>query len=112
MNAFLSKLKYLVRGISPKARRRIAWTVAIVVILQTYFVRELIAAELLFGMLFAAIFMLASICYLVGTVGTNGREWAEAGVRLAADAARRNYYSVVEEISRKSFRHPHSESAR
>jgi hypothetical protein len=112
MNTLLSKSIKAAKGISPKARRRIAWTVAIVVILQMYFVRELIAAELLFGMLFAVMFALASICYLVGTVGTNGREWAEAGIRLAADAARRNYYDVIDEISKKSFRHPHSESAR
>src|ERR1700733_113289 len=91
-------------------RKRTAWGLAIFIVLQLYFVRELIAAELLFGMLFAFLFALAALFYMVGTVGINGRTWAEAGARVVATSARRGY-SVMEEISKKPFRHPHSESA-
>jgi hypothetical protein len=91
-------------------RKRVGWGLAIFLILQLYFVRELIAAELLFGILFAFMFALAALFYVVGTIGVNGRTWAEAGARVVATRARRGY-STLEEISKKPFRHPHSESA-
>jgi hypothetical protein len=91
-------------------RKRMGWGLSIFVILQLYFVRELIAAELLFGMLFAFMFALAALFYVIGTIGINGRTWAEAGARVVATSARRGY-STLEEISKKPFRHPHSESA-
>jgi hypothetical protein len=91
-------------------RKRTAWGLAIVVVLQLYFIRELIAAELLFGMLFLFAFGLAALFYAVGTIGIEGRIWAEAGARAVATSARRGF-STLEEISKKPFRHPHSESA-
>jgi hypothetical protein len=92
-------------------RKRTAWGVAIFIVLQLYFVRELIAAELLFGILFLFVFALATLFYAVGTIGIEGRSWAEAGARVVATSARRGY-GTLEEISKKPFRHPHSESAR
>jgi hypothetical protein len=91
-------------------RKRVGWGLAVFLVLQLYFVRELIAAELLFGILFLFLFALASLAYAVGTIGMNGRSWAEAGARVVATSARRGY-SALEEISKKPFRHPHSESA-
>jgi hypothetical protein len=91
-------------------RKRTAWGLTIFIVLQLYFVRELIAAELLFGMFFLVIFTLAALFYAVGTVGIEGRSWAEAGARVVATSARRGY-STLEDISKKPFRHPHSESA-
>jgi hypothetical protein len=91
-------------------RKRTAWGVAIFIVLQLYFVRELIAAELLFGILFLFLFSLAALFYAVGTIGIEGRSWAEAGARVVATSARRGY-STLEDISKKPFRHPHSESA-
>ena len=35
-------------------------------ILQVYFVRELLAAELLFVLLFASVFAVVSVCYALG----------------------------------------------
>ncbi len=93
-----------------KVRNRTGWGLAIFLVLQLYFVRELIAAELLFGMMFAFMLALACLFYVVGTIGVNGREWAEAGARVAVSSARRGF-STLEEISKKPFRHPHSESA-
>jgi hypothetical protein len=83
---------------------------AVVFTLQMYFVRELLAAELLFGLGFAVLLSLGGIFYLVGAIGERGLDLTEAGVRVIADSARRGYASL-EEISRKSFRHPRSESA-
>ncbi len=111
MNTILGQLKEFVGGINPKTRLRIIWTLAALFILQLYFVRELIAAELLFGAVFAAIFLLAGICYIIGTIGERGLDLAEIGVRAIVPTARRTY-SALEEISKKPFRHPHSESAR
>jgi hypothetical protein len=104
-------VKEFVASIEPKTKKRIIWTLAVLFVLQLYFVRELIAEELLFGMLFAAMFLLAAICYLLGTISVDGLDWMEAGARLIASTARR-YYNLLEEISKKPFRHPHSESAR
>ena len=92
-------------------RKRAGWALAVFLVLQLYFVRELIAAELLFGMLFVFLFVLATLSYVVGTIGMNGRSWAEAGARVVATSARRGF-GTLEEISKKPFRHPHSESAR
>jgi len=110
MGAIWDRLKGFVASIEPTTRKRIIWSVSIVFILQLYFVRELIAAELLFVALFAALFLFVTLCYLVGTVGVHGLDWAEAGARVVVATARRGY-SAVEELSKKPFRHPHSESA-
>jgi hypothetical protein len=113
MRTALGELKSYARTLAqnPKVRKRFGWGLAIFLVLQLYFVRELIAAELLFGMLFAFLLALAGLFYAIGTIGINGRSWAEAGVRVVATSARRGY-GTLEEISKKPFRHPHSESAR
>jgi hypothetical protein len=112
MKTAIGELKKMVLAAwqNKKTRNRVGWGLAIVLVLQLYFVRELLAAELIFGMLFAFLFSLAALCYAVGTIGVNGREWAEVGARTVANSARRGY-SALEEISKKPFRHPHSESA-
>jgi hypothetical protein len=110
MATFLLKGKELISSIHPKTRKRIIWFVSIAVILQLYFVRELLAAELLFGALFILLFLFVGICYALGTIGERGLDWAEIGIRAVANTARRSY-SAVEELSKKSYRHPHSESA-
>lgn len=112
MKTVLGELKQLATGAwqNKKIRNRLGWGLAILIVLQLYFVRELLAAELLFGILFVFLFSLAALCYAVGTVGVYGREWAEVGGRAVVSSARRGY-STLEEISKKPFRHPHSESA-
>lgn len=112
MKTVLGELKQLAVGAwqNQKVKKRVGWGLAIFVVLQLYFVRELLAAELLFGILFVFLFSLAALCYAVGTVGVHGREWAEVGARAVVSSARRGY-GTLEEISKKPFRHPHSESA-
>lgn len=83
---------------------------ALAFVLQLYFVRELLVAELLFGMAFIALFLLGGLFYVIGAVTERSFDWTEVGVRVLAHSARRGY-AALEEISRKPFRHPRSESA-
>jgi hypothetical protein len=110
MATVLAVLSEYLGSIQPRTRKRIVWTIVILFVLQLYFVRELIAAELLFGALFVALFVIVSVCYLIGTVWENGLSWAEMGARVVVSFARRGY-SMIEEFSKRPFRHPHSESA-
>ena len=93
-----------------KVRKGMLSIVAAFFILQLYFVRELLAAELLFGMGFAVLFCLALLVYAIGAIGERGLGVAEIGVQAISNSARRGY-AGLEEISRKSLRHPRSESA-
>lgn len=112
MKTQLEKAKAFITGIGQKAkvRKGMLSAVALFLVLQMYFVRELLAAELLFGLGFAVLLMLGGLFYLVGAVGERGLDWAEAGVRVISSSARRGYASL-EEMGRKPFRHPRSESA-
>ncbi len=83
---------------------------AVLFILQLYFVREMLAAEVLFGVAFAIVLLLCAMFYVVGAVGERGLDLAEAGVRVAARSARWSL-SALEGFSRKQFRHRHSQSA-
>ncbi|MFZ3217431.1 MAG: hypothetical protein WA192_15335 [Candidatus Acidiferrales bacterium] len=109
----MMNLQTTVLGIVEKAkvRKGLLSIFAILFLFQLYFVRELLAAELLFGMGFALLMLLGGIFYLVGAIGERGLDWMEVGVRVTANVARRGY-AGLEELSRKPFRHPRSESAR
>jgi hypothetical protein len=112
MTTFLEQSKSSALLIVEKAKvRKGLWLgVAIFFVFQLYFVRELLAAELLFGLGFAVLFSLVALAYMVGSLGERGLDYAEVGVRVIGDSARRGL-SALEEISRKQFRHPRSESA-
>lgn len=85
-------------------------SLAVLFILQLYFVREMLAAEVLFGMLFVVVLLLVGIFYAVGALGERGLDLAEAGIRVAARSARWSY-SALEDLSKRQFRHRHSQSA-
>jgi uncharacterized membrane protein YedE/YeeE len=112
MKTYLNRSKAAVLGIveKTKVRKGMLSFIAVFFILQLYFVRELLAAELLFGLGFAVLAILAAICYLIGVVGERGLDLAEAGIRVLSSSARRGY-SSLEYLSRRPFRHPRSESA-
>ena len=97
-------------GEKAKVRKGMLSILAIFFVLQIYFVRELLAAELLFGMGFAVFFCVALTVYALGALGERGLDFAEAGIRVISNSARRGYASL-EETSRKPFRTPRSESA-
>jgi len=94
-----------------KVRKGLVSIVAAFFVLQLYFVRALIAAELIFVMLFLVILAVVGVSYVLGTIGERGLEWAEVGVRAVASSAKRGFVAL-EEVSKRQFRHPRSESAR
>ena len=112
MNTVWGNLKVLTTKLAANARIRYTALslLAILFIFQLYFVRELLAAEILFAMGFGVLFLLGSLFYVIGAISERGFDWTEAGVRVIANSARRSY-ATLEEISRKPFRHPRSESA-
>jgi hypothetical protein len=127
----LAKAKELALAAAKQAKLRKGLTLflAIILVLQLYFVRELIAAELLFGLGFLVFLTLVGIFYAVGFLGERAFGGVEAGYRATAPVAKRAYNSVeegyratlpvarrayvkLEDLSKKPFRHPRSESAR
>jgi hypothetical protein len=112
MKTYLTMLQRVLAGVIEKAkvRKGLLFVLGIFFVLQVYFVRELVAAELLFVLGFAVLMVLGGVIYLAGTIGERGLDWAAAGVTFGAAVARRGY-AGLEEISRKSFRHPRSENA-
>lgn len=74
--------------------KRLLAIVAALVFLQLYFVRELIAAELLFGVGFAFLLVLVGVLYGVGAIGERGLEWSEAGARMIAHSTHRIYTRI------------------
>jgi hypothetical protein len=112
MKTLLEQSKSLALSVVEKAkvRKGLLLGVAMFFVFQLYFVRELFAAELLFGLGFAILLAVGGLAYLVGSLGERGLDFAEVGIRVIGDSARRSF-SALEEISRKQFRHPRSESA-
>ena len=70
---------------------------------QLYFVREMLAALVLFAILFAICGTVAGVIYLLGRAG-------ESTISAAEPLARKSF-AYAEEISRKAFRRPHSAPA-
>lgn len=112
MKRVLNKIGVFVSVFAKKAKlqKGALYILGLFFILQLYFVRELLAAELLFVLGFVALLLFGAVVYFVGAMGMRGLDLAESGVRVIADSARRSY-ETLEEISRKPFRHPRSESA-
>ncbi len=84
-----------------KSWRKWAWAIlAGYIVLQTYYVREMLAALLLFTVFFAVFALIATIVYIIGRAG-------EAGILLAEPAAKRGVV-LAEELSKKTFHRPRS----
>ena len=111
MKTHRTKLQTMLAGVIEKAkvRKGLLSIPGIFFVLQVYFVREFLAAELLFGLGFAVLWFWAGFSISSGHRRT-GFDWAATGVRVIATSARRGY-AGLEELSRKPFRHPRSESA-
>jgi hypothetical protein len=113
MKTVLAQLQAFAKNLVGKAkvRKGLVAVAAAFFILQLYFVRALIAAELIFVMVFLVILAVVGISYVLGTIGERGLEWAEIGVRAVAVSAKRGFVAL-EDVSKRPFRHPRSESAR
>ena len=95
-------------SVAPKTRRKAwrKWLYAILagyIVLQVYYVREMLAALLIFTIFFAVFAFIATIVYIVGRAG-------EAGIVLAEPAAKRGI-EIAEELSKKTFHRPRSAPA-
>lgn len=92
-------------------RKWMWWLLAVVVAVQLYFVRELLAAFALFTLGFAFVAALLGSLYLLQ------KGW-EAGVTRVAESqnpyilAARRGVAAVEEYSRRPLRRPNSQPAR
>ena len=113
MNRLLGQLRVFGAAAAKQAkvRKGLVATLAAFLVLQVYFVRELLAAELLFGLLFAAVLAIGGIVYALGTFGERAIDVGEAGVRVIASSTRRGYV-LAEAITKKSARYLNSVSAR
>src|SRR5579863_10457927 len=87
------------------------WTGAALIALQMYFFQELLAAEMIFAIVFGSFLILLLAIYLVTEAGERGLGGMEANSHVAVIMARRQWVRV-EALSKKTFRRPHSESAR
>jgi hypothetical protein len=67
-----------------KPHKQLLAIVAAFVFLQLYCVRELVAAEFLFGAGLAVFLVLAVSLYLIGAIGERSLEWSEEGVKMLA----------------------------
>jgi hypothetical protein len=94
-----------------KARKWFFRAVAAILILQLYFVRELLAAELLITIAFLVFMAIVGICYAIGTLGELGIAATETGLRVAAEGTKRGV-SALEQISRNAVRHFPTETAK
>jgi len=78
--------------------------------IEIYFLRELLAAELLFGLGFALLSILAATFYLIGVVCQRGFDRTEACARLLLVSLRR-MFECFELVASKAFGHQHLDSA-
>jgi hypothetical protein len=92
---------------NPRVRKIAIPVLGIGLILQIYFLRELLAAELLFGLAFAILLFLGGVLYFVGTIGERGLDWADTAVRAVGRSVLRGYVTL-EELGKKSLRNPES----
>jgi uncharacterized membrane protein YqjE len=104
------KQKFVQKFSEKKARKWMWAALAAFLALQIYFVQEMLAALILFTGVFVIVALLALMMYLVDQAGQWSLEWAGEHVRPAIHLLRRGW-TFVEELSKKPFRRPRSETA-
>src|SRR3979490_1768599 len=97
--------------LSEKKARKWMWAgLAAFVALQIYFVQEMLAALMLFTGVFIIFAIVALVIYLVDRAGQWSIGWAgERAGRILPPRRRR--LTLAEDLSRKQFRRPRSETA-
>jgi hypothetical protein len=94
-----------------KARKWLWIGLAAFLALQVYLVRELVAAMVLFSLMFVVVAVAALVIYLLERAGKRTMDWAEPQTLRAAHAARKAL-ARAEEISKKQLHRQRSETAR
>lgn len=75
-------------------------TLAALAVLPLYPVRQMLAAELLFAVLFVSMVAFGAILYLLGAVGERGADVTKAKIEIVAQFARR-CFGDLEGITRR-----------
>ena len=74
---------------------------AALVAVQIYYVREMLAALLIFAVLFGIAAVIAFVLFVLDQASQKTVEWAEPQAKRAAHAAHRGVVHLEEEISKK-----------
>lgn len=93
-----------------KARKWLWIGLAVFAALQVYLVRELLAAMVLFSIVFVVVAVAALVIYLIERAGERTMDWAEPQTLKAAQAARKAL-TRAEELSKKQLHRQRSETA-
>ena len=94
----LARMRQVVIAGAKQAQLRKGLTafLAVILFLQLYFVRELIAAELLFGIGFLVFLALVALFYAIGSLGERAFTGVREGFSAAAPVVRREYLRLQE----------------
>jgi hypothetical protein len=99
-------------GVNEKKARKWLWVgLAALAAVQLYFVQEMMAALVLFSILFAVVATGVLLVYLFDRAGQRAMDWAEPRAVRAARSAHRAW-DRVEEVSKKQLHRLRSETAR
>jgi hypothetical protein len=92
-----------------KARKWLWFSLAALAALQVYYVREMLAALLLFTLIFSVALLVAIVFFLLDRGSQRAMDWVEPHALRAAQAARR--LSQLLDFGRKPLQRPPSEAA-
>jgi hypothetical protein len=98
-------------GTEKKARKWMWFGLAALAAIQLYYVQEMLAALLIFAVLFAVVSAVALTVYLLDRAGERALDWAEPYATKAAHAVAGQWPSL-DEAKKRLLRRPHSETAR
>jgi hypothetical protein len=84
-----------------KIQKWLWFSLAALIAIQMYFVREMLAALLIFAVVFALGAAVVFVFFLFDQISQRTVEWAEPQAKRAAHAARRGVVYLEEEISKK-----------
>jgi hypothetical protein len=99
-----------VKAKTKQARKWLWIGLAAFVALQIYLVQELLAAMILFSIIFVVVAVAALVIYLLDRAGQRTIDWAEPQTLKAAHAARKAI-DRAEEFSKKQLHRQRSETA-
>jgi uncharacterized membrane protein len=100
-----------VKASTKKAHKWLWIGLAAFAALQVYLVQELVAAMVLFSVMFVVVALAALVIYLFDRAGQRTLQWAEPQTLRAAHAARKAL-ARAEELSKKQLHRQRSETAR
>lgn len=103
--------KALSERLRDKKNRKWLWiALAAVVAFRTYYVKEMLAAFILFAVLFAITTVVVGVLYALDLAGQRAAEWAEPQAVKTAHVMARTW-TQVDDVRKKLLHHQHSEIA-